>query len=115
MRTWRVAERTSAFIVLATDGATLLIEAPRLTNGDAALGDVVARLAPHLVFGEPGMRGGSVERCARSGADRVVIGRLSRGATNIAYLLSARVTVEIDDVLSAHLHELPSPFAYLVD
>ena len=115
MRTWRVVERTSAFIVLATDGATLLIEAPRLSSGDLDLGDVALRLAPHLVFGAPGMRGGSVERCACSGDERIVIGRLSRGATSIAYLLSARVTVEIDDVLAAHLHELSSPFAYLVD
>lgn len=112
---WRLVGRTTQVVVLATDGATLVIEASRLAGGDPLLAEVIARFAPHLAFGAPSQRSGIVERIAMSGDERVAIGRFTRGATSIAYMLSSREPLEIDAVLGQHLLEVPSPFEYLAD
>lgn len=115
MTEWRVVGRTTDVVVLATDGATLVIEESRLACGDPLLIGVIARFAPHLAFGEPRHRTGIVELIAMSGDERVAIGRLTRGTTSIAYMLASRGPIDADDVLGEHLRELRSPFEHLAD
>lgn len=115
MTSWREVRRAHGMLVLAKEGATLLLETQRLAETDPQLHDAAARLAPHLAFGAVRMRGGFVERIATSGAERVVIGRHTRGVWSCAYLIASRVPVEVDDVVAAHLADTASPFDHMVD
>jgi hypothetical protein len=49
---WREVRRAHGMLALATDGASLILEAERPAGGDPQLRDAIARLAPHLAFGE---------------------------------------------------------------
>lgn len=110
MKTWHVLARTPEHVVLTTDGATLVLEASGPAGGDPDLRDVIARNAPHLAFGEHEDRG---ERVAISNGERVVVGRRTRGSVSIAYVLSSRAPVEIEEIVNLYLHDLESPFAHL--
>lgn len=112
---WREVARRPGLVALAADGASLILEVPRGGPRDPELRDAIARLAPQVVFAAPVIRGDFVERTARLGDDRVVIGCFARGAVTIAYLLTSRVPVEIDDLIAAHAGDPRSPFDHLVD
>jgi hypothetical protein len=112
---WSVLGPTQHGVVLmATEGATLLLETARPSGMDPELCDAIARLAPHLTFGPVTMRGDIVERVAISETERVVIGCLTRGASSIAYVIAARVPIDIDDLLAERL-PAGSPFEHLID
>jgi hypothetical protein len=116
LRTWRVIERTARFVVTASDGATLLVELPRSATGDPRLADAIERLAPHLEFGDVRTRGPISERTALSGGEHVVIGRVTRGVTSVAYVLASHVPVEVDEIVASYLGDaVGSPFDYLAD
>ena len=112
---WREVHRTREKVALATTGATLIIEADRPAALDRDLDDVIARLAPHLAFGDAHVRGPFVERVAQSGDDQVTVGRYTRGLRSIAYLLATRAPIQIDDVIAEHLVDVSSPFDHLAD
>ncbi len=115
MTSWREVRREHGLLVLATAGASLILETQRLAGGDAQLTAAIARLAPHLAFGEVGTRGSFVERMATSRDERVVIGCYTRGAWSRAYLVASLSSVEIDDVVAAHLADAASPFDHMAD
>jgi len=112
---WREVRRAHGMIALATDDASLILEAERPAGGDPLLRDAIARLAPHLAFGDVEARGRFVERLATSGQERVVIGRYTHGATSSAYLVASHAPIDIDDVVAAHLACTGSPFEHLAD
>lgn len=115
MTTWRVIQRSANLVALSTEGASLLIESPRAAHDDPQLAEAIARLAPHLVFDAVELRDRIAQRVATSGAERIVVGRVVRGAISVIYLLSTTVSIEVDDVVAAYLGEERSPFAYLID
>ncbi len=115
VRTWRVIARSANLVATSTEGATLLIEAPRPAHGDPQLAEAIERLAPHLAFGSLEMRDRIAERVAISGDERIVVGRVIRGAMSVTYLLSSHIPIEVDDVVAAYLGEVRSPFDYLGD
>lgn len=102
-------------LVLAKEGGTLILETQRLARTDEELHEAIARLAPHLAFGAVRSRGSVVERSAISGAERVVIGRYTRGMWSCAYLLASLEPMEVDDVVDAHMADAASPFDHMAD
>lgn len=112
---WREVARKPGLVALASPGASLILEAPRGGAIDPNLDDAIAHLAPHVSFGELVTRGDFVERSASVGDDRMTIGRYHRGAITIAYLVTARVAVDIDDIVATYAGDTSSPFDHLVD
>ena len=108
-------ERTNELVTLSRDGAVLVIETSRVDPFDSDLRGAITRLAPHLAFGECTRREATIERVATNNGQRVVVGRLARGTASVAYLVASSEPIEVDDVISQHLPELPSLFDYLAD
>ena len=111
---WRVLARTPDLVTLSRGDAVLVIETSRVDAFDPDLQHAIMRLAPHLAFGECVRRGTTIERVALTNNQRVVIGRLARGAATVAYMVASRDPLEIDNVVAQHLPET-SQFDYLAD
>ena len=120
---WRVVARTAEMVTLATDGATLLIESPRLAGADPLMDELIGRLAPHLAFGDVQLENGVTIREAvsrrdgqpRTSSERIVVGRYTRGAMSIGFVLASPAPVDITDVLGATLTDTRTPFEHLTD
>ncbi len=115
MSTWRLIEEAGELLVLSNGEATLLVEKPRPTAYDPDLRTAIARLAPHLAFGDLVERHDTIERHSTSDAERVVIGRMTRGAMSIVYLATSHSAVAVDDVLLPLLGNATSPFAHYAE
>jgi hypothetical protein len=114
MGEWRVLARTPELVTLSRGDAVLVIETSRVDAFDPDLQHAITRLAPHLSFGECVRRGMTIERVALTNNQRVVIGRLARGAATVAYMVASRDPLEVDNVVAQYLPET-SQFDYLAD
>jgi hypothetical protein len=114
MGEWRVLARTHDVVTLSRGDAVLVIETSRVDAFDPDLQNAIARLAPHLPFGECMRREATIERVAITNNQRVVVGRLARGAASVAYMVASRDPLEVDGVVAQHLPET-SQFDYLAD
>jgi hypothetical protein len=114
MGDWRVLARTHDFVTLSRGDAVLVIETSRIDACDPDLEDAIARLAPHLPFGECMRREAAVERVAITKNQRVIVGRLARGTASVAYMVASCDPLEVDSVVAQHLPET-SQFDYLAD
>jgi len=112
---WREVRRTYTMLALASTEASLILETERPVGGDPQLRHAIARLAPHLAFGDLIIRGPFVERIATSGEERVVVGRYTHRAFCTTYLAASRTPIELDDVVAAQHADAYSPFDHLVD
>jgi hypothetical protein len=112
---WRVLATTHGLITLRREDAVLVIEASRVDVTDPDLEGAISRLAPLLVFGACTRSGDVIERIASHDGERVVVGRLARGGTSVAYIVTSREPIEVADVIAHHVPELPSPFDHFAE
>lgn len=113
---WIVVAREGSIVAMRRDAdcATLIVEALRPAEHDPDLRAAIARLAPHLEF-DP-LAPGATERTARDASGRyLAVGRVTRGATSVAYLAGGHEPVDARDTVGEIADEPPAAFAHLVD
>lgn len=115
MMEWRVLARTHGLITLRSEDAVLVIEASRVDVTDSDLQGAISRLAPLLVFGACIRNGAVIERIASNDGERVVVGRLARGTTSVAYVVTSLEPIEVADVIAQYVPVLPSPFDHFAE